>query len=278
MKINFTKMEGLGNDYIYIDCTENEFPHEEAVARRLSDRHFGIGGDGMILIKKSDIADFEMVMYNADGSRSEMCGNGIRCVAKYVYDKGLTDKEEFTIESMGKIKDITLVVIDGKAEFVRVGMGEPQFVPEQIPVLADGDDAMNVPVTADGKEYKINCVSMGNPHGVIFVDKITDYLVLEVGKQLEVNPIFPNRANIEFARIIDKNTIEMRVWERGTGETLACGTGACATAAAAMKNNLTDDTVTVKLLGGDLKIHRDENNQIIMTGPASTVFDGTVEI
>lgn len=278
MKVKFTKMQGIGNDYVYIDCTDFTLPDETAAAIKLSDRHFGIGGDGLILIKRGKSADFEMVMYNVDGSRAEMCGNGMRCVAKFVYDKKLTDKTHFTVESMGKIKDIALSISGGKVDQVRVGMGEPEFLPTKIPVIAEGSTAFNVPVeTAQGR-FLMNCVSMGNPHAVIFVDEITDSLVLKTGKELEKNPIFPQRANIEFAHINDAKNITMRVWERGTGETLACGTGACATAVAAMVNGLVGDTVTLHLSGGDLKIHWKSGEQVIMTGPAQTVFEGETEL
>ena len=277
--MKFAKMQGCGNDYIYFNCIKTQIVDEVKAAIELSDRHFGIGGDGIILIKDSDIADFEMCMYNADGSRGAMCGNGIRCVAKYVYDKGLIDKEEFTIESMGAVKNIELVVIDSKAELIKVDMGEPELEPEKIPVDLDGDNVINHPIRVAGKDYNMTCVSMGNPHAVIFIDEpVVDFPVAEIGKEFENHPVFPDRTNTEFVRVIDENTVEMRVWERGSGETLACGTGACATAVAAALNGFCGREVTVKLLGGELNIEWREDNRIIMTGPAQFVFEGEVPL
>lgn len=280
--MKFTKMHGCGNDYVYFDCTEKEIADEKAAAIALSDRHFGIGGDGIILIKKSRNADFEMVMYNADGSRGAMCGNGIRCVAKYVYDNALTDKTSISIESMGAIKYIDVQVENGKAVSARVDMGTPKLKAADIPVNCNGEKAINEEITIDGRAFRMTCVSMGNPHTVLFIDEHPkDFDLNHYGALLEGNTeIFPDRVNAEFAKIIDRKNIEMRVYERGSGETLACGTGSCATAAAAILNGLTDNEVTVHLLGGDLKISwsGSENDSIFMTGPAATVFSGEIDL
>jgi len=292
--MKFTKMHGCGNDYIYFDCTDSSkgvIDDEKAAAIALSDRHFGIGGDGIILIKKGKKADFEMVMYNADGSRSQMCGNGIRCVGKYVYDAGLTDKREFTVESMGAVKVLT--VVEGKpgdkVTRLSVDMGSPILEPAKIPVavsalvpegLKNGQVIMH-PLKIDGKEYKITCVSMGNPHAVVFIDKKpSEFPVCEVGPLFEHDSFFPERTNTEFAFVENRRTIWMRVWERGTGETLACGTGTCATVVAAILNGLVDagEKITVHLLGGDLEIEWSgrEGYSVFMTGPAETVFTGEI--
>ena len=277
--MQFTKMHGCGNDYVYIDCTKESIDNEELAAIKLSDRHFGIGGDGIILIKKSDIADFEMVMYNADGSRGAMCGNGIRCVAKFVYDHKLTDKTTLAIESMGAIKYIDLKIENGVAVGARVDMGKPKLNASDIPVVTENERAINEPIIVNDKEYKMTCVSMGNPHAVIFIDKSPKELELEkIGPLFENNKVFPDRTNTEFVKVLDRNNIEMRVWERGSGETLACGTGACACAVAAIINGFTDNNVTVHLLGGDLEISwsGNENESVFMTGPAVTVFNGEI--
>lgn len=280
--MKFTKMHGCGNDYVYFDCTEKEIADEKAAAIALSDRHFGIGGDGIILIKKSRNADFEMVMYNADGSRGAMCGNGIRCVAKYVYDNALTDKTSISIESMGAIKYIDVQVENGKVVSARVDMGTPKLKAADIPVNCNGEKAINEEITIDDRAFRMTCVSMGNPHAVLFIDEHPkDFDLNHYGALLEGNTeIFPDRVNAEFAKIIDRKNIEMRVYERGSGETLACGTGSCATAAAAILNGLTDNEVTVHLLGGDLKISwsGSENDSIFMTGPAATVFSGEIDL
>ena len=295
--MKFTKMHGCGNDYIYFDCTSKDFPGgsegERQAAIKLSDRHFGIGGDGIILIKKGKKADFEMVMYNADGSRSQMCGNGIRCVGKYVYDAGLTNKREFTVESMGAVKVLT--VVEGnpgdKVTHLSVDMESPILEPAKIPVTAsalvpeglkNGHVIMH-PLTIDGKPYKITCVSMGNPHAVVFIDKKpSEFPVCEVGPLFEHNSFFPERTNTEFAFVENRRTIWMRVWERGTGETLACGTGTCATVVAAILNGLVDagEKITVHLLGGDLEIEWSgkEGESVFMTGPAETVFTGEIKL
>lgn len=273
--MKFTKMQGLGNDYVYVNCFEEKIETPSELAVKISDRHFGVGSDGLIMINPSEKADFEMEMYNADGSRGEMCGNGIRCVGKYVYDYGLTDKTEISVETLGGIKYLSLNVEDGKVRSVRVDMGSPVLRPADIPVRCDGERAVDVPVTVDGTEYRMTCVSMGNPHAVVFVDDVKRFPLETVGPKFENHEVFPNRVNTEFVRVIDRKTAEMRVWERGSGETLACGTGACAVAVACALNGLGEDEMTVKLLGGDLLIQWDrENDKVYMTGPAETVFDG----
>ena len=303
--MKFTKMHGCGNDYIYFDCTKEEFPGgaegEKQAAIKLSDRHFGIGGDGIIIIKRGTKADFEMVMYNADGSRSQMCGNGIRCVGKYVYDalytkgRGSADGREFTAESMGAVKVLT--VVEGepgdKVTKLSVDMGKPILEAEKIPintkllssaVVSTGSTTViQHPLTIAGVEYKTTCVSMGNPHAVVFIDKKpAEFPVCEVGPLFENNEFFPERTNTEFAYVEDRRTIWMRVWERGTGETLACGTGTCATVVAAILNGLVDagEKITVHLLGGDLEIQwsGNEADSVFMTGPAETVFTGDVDL
>lgn len=281
--LKFTKMHGCGNDYIYIDGARERIPAEQKpeLVRRLSDRHFGIGGDGVIFINPSDQADFEMEMYNMDGTRAEMCGNGIRCVAKYVYDKGLTDQTQISVISAGRIKYLDLHVENGRVSTVKVNMGEPILKACEIPVLAEDEkgEVIAEPIEIEGKVYRMTCVSMGNPHAVVFVEDVQDFPLEQVGPGLEKHPRFPKRVNAEFVKILDEETIEMRVWERGTGETLACGTGACAAAVACSLNGLTKDTVTVKLLGGTLQIQWDKaENRVYMTGPATTVFEGEIEI
>ena len=281
MKLAFTKMEGCGNDYVYINGFTQSVPAEEkpALVRRLSDRHFGIGGDGVIFINPAKEADFEMEMWNADGTRSEMCGNGIRCVARYVYDFGLTDQKEFSIVSAGKVKYMTLYEQDGQISAVRVNMGQPILEADQIPVRADHSPVINVPIEVQGKEYRMTCVSMGNPHAVVFVDSTEDFPLEQVGPYFENHPCFPNRTNTEFVQVIDRSRFRMRVWERGTGETLACGTGCCATAVACVLNGLTDNAITVEVLGGELRIEWDRENDLVwMTGPATVVFSGEIEI
>lgn len=281
--MKFTKMHGCGNDYIYVDGAKEKIAEDKKpdLVRRLSDRHFGIGGDGVIFINPSDEADFEMEMYNMDGTRAEMCGNGIRCVAKYVYDKGLTDKTSISIVSCGKIKYLDLNVSDGKVDSVKVNMGAPVLRAADIPVIADTEDeeVIGKRIEVGTQVYEMTCVSMGNPHAVVFMEDIAGLDIEKIGPLFENHVRFPNRTNTEFVKVIDKNTVEMRVWERGTGETLACGTGACATVAACVLNGLTNDTVTVKLLGGSLKIQWDRQADLIyMTGPAATVFEGETEV
>lgn len=274
--MKFTKMQGLGNDYVYVNCLKEKIADPPELARKISDRHFGVGSDGLIMINPSDKADFEMEMYNADGSRAEMCGNGIRCVAKYVYDYGLTDKTYISVETLAGIKYLDLTVENGKVSLVKVDMGQPILEPEKIPVAAKGSRVVDEPLLVDGKEYRMTCVSMGNPHAVIFVDEDVKNLPLEkIGPSFENHICFPKRVNTEFVRVIDRHTAEMRVWERGSGETLACGTGTCAVAVACVLNGLTEDAITVHLLGGDLYIEWDrEKNTVYMTGPAEAVFDG----
>ena len=273
--MKFTKMQGLGNDYVYVNGFEERIENPSEMAVKVSNRNFGVGSDGLILINPSEKADFEMEMYNADGSRGEMCGNGIRCVAKYVYDYGLTDKTHISVETLGGIKYLDLTVEDGKVILVRVDMGSPILTPAQIPVIADEAEAVAVPILVDETEYQMTCVSMGNPHAVIFMDDIEHLEIEKIGPKFEHHGRFPNRVNTEFVKVLDRQTASMRVWERGSGETLACGTGACAVAVACILGGYTENKVTVKLLGGDLLIEWDrEQNKIYMTGPAEVVFDG----
>ena len=273
--IKFTKMHGLGNDYVYIDTINQKIEKEEKLAKFVSNRNFGIGSDGLILICKSNIADFKMKMFNSDGSEAEMCGNGIRCVGKFVYDKGLTNKTTIKIETLAGIKTLILNTKEGKVETVRVDMGEPILEAEKIPVISTENPVKNLELEAENKKFKFTCVSMGNPHAITIVENTKEFDVEKYGKILEIDKAFPKKANIEFAQIIDKNNIKMRVWERGAGETLACGTGACATAVACNLNDLTDRNVNIELLGGTLNIEWNEkDNHIYMTGPAVTVFDG----
>lgn len=288
MKFKFTKMQGCGNDYIYVNGFTEKIPQEEKteLVRHISDRHFGIGGDGVIFINPSSEADFEMEMYNADGSRAEMCGNGIRCVAKYVYDKGLTDKTDISVISCGQIKYLQLFLKEGRVDTVRVNMGAPELRPERIPVTVaeagmplEKERIVNAPIIVQGKEYKMTCVSMGNPHAVIFLEAVTNLEIEQIGPYFENHERFPKRINTEFVKVLDKKTVQMRVWERGTGETLACGTGCCATVVACILNGLTDEKVTVKLLGGEIEIEWDrEANLVYMTGPAVTVFEGEYDV
>lgn len=273
--IKFTKMHGLGNDYVYIDAINQKIENESSLAKFVSNRHFGIGSDGLILICKSDIADFQMRMFNSDGSEAEMCGNGIRCVGKFVYDKGLTDKTTVKIETLAGIKTLVLNTKDRKVETARVDMGEPILEAEKIPVISKEQPVKNLELEVENKKFKFTCVSMGNPHAITIVENTKEFDVEKYGKILEVDKAFPKKANIEFAQIIDKENIKMRVWERGAGETLACGTGACATAVACNLNGLTDRKVNIELLGGTLNIEWNEkDNHVYMTGPAVTVFDG----
>ncbi len=280
--MKFTKMHGCGNDYVYVDGARETIPAERKseVVRFLSDRHFGIGGDGVIFINPSNVADFEMEMYNMDGSRSEMCGNGIRCVGKYVYDHGLTQKTSLTIVSCGKIKYLDLTVEDGKVTKVRVNMGSPILEAAEIPVVAKQSPVVDTPITVVGTEYRMTCVSMGNPHAVVYVDEmINDETMAKIGPLFEHHERFPRRVNTEFVKVLGRERVQMRVWERGTGETLACGTGACAVTVASILNGLTGDRITVELLGGNLEIFWDrKENVVYMTGPATTVFEGEIEI
>lgn len=273
--IKFTKMHGLGNDYVYIDAINQKIENESSLAKFVSNRHFGIGSDGLILICKSEIADFKMRMFNSDGSEAEMCGNGIRCVGKFVYDKGLTNKTTVKIETLAGIKTLILNTKDRKVETARVDMGEPILEAEKIPVISTEKPVKNLELEAENKKFKFTCVSMGNPHAITIVENTKEFDVEKYGKVLEIDKAFPKKANIEFAQIIDRQNINMRVWERGAGETLACGTGACATAVACNLNGLTDRKVNIELLGGTLNIEWNEtDNHVYMTGPAVTVFDG----
>ena len=282
--MKFTKMQGLGNDYFYLNCFKEKIDTPPEVAKIVSNRHFGIGSDGLIMINPSKVADFEMEMYNADGSRGEMCGNGIRCVAKYVYDYGLTDKTHISVETLGGIKYLDLTVKDGKVALVRVDMGEPELDPEKIPIIMKGysdetDRVLNAQIKVDGKEYHMTGVSMGNPHDVVYIDNVQGLDIEKIGPKFENHERFPQRINTEFARVIDRKTVEMRVWERGSGETLACGTGACAVAVASILNGYTEREVEIRLLGGNLQIEwNEEDNHVYMTGPATVVFDGEIEL
>ena len=282
--MKFTKMQGLGNDYVYVNCFKEKIYNPPEVAKIVSNRHFGIGSDGLIMINPSKVADFEMEMYNADGSRGEMCGNGIRCVAKYVYDYGLTDKTHISVETLGGIKYLDLTVKDGKVALVRVDMGEPELDPEKIPIIMKGysdetDRVLNAQIKVDGKEYHMTGVSMGNPHDVVYIDDVQGLDIEKIGPKFENHERFPQRINTEFARVIDRKTVEMRVWERGSGETLACGTGACAVAVASILNGYTEREVEIRLLGGNLQIEwNEEDNHVYMTGPATVVFDGEIEL
>ena len=283
--MKFTKMHGCGNDYVYVNGFEEHIDAEQKpeLVRRLSDRHFGIGGDGVIFINPGKTAEFEMEMYNADGTRAQMCGNGIRCVAKYVYDYKLTDKTSITIESFGKVKYVELTLgNDGKVATVRVNMGAPILTAADVPVISENEQVIDEEIVVNGKSYKMTCVSMGNPHAVVFVDDVADmkdFAIEQIGPYFENHERFPERTNTEFVRIIDKNNVQMRVWERGTGETLACGTGCCATTVACALNGLTDTKVNVHVLGGEILCEWNrEENLVYMTGPATTVYEGNVEI
>lgn len=280
MNMKFTKMHGCGNDYVYVDCTNEMIENPGEVSKYVSDRHFGIGSDGLILICSSETADFRMAMYNADGSEGAMCGNGIRCVAKYVYDKGLTDKKNISIETKSGIKELELTVEDGKVSLVKVNMGAPILKAKDIPVDVDTEKCIDSDINVDGKDYKITCVSMGNPHAVTFIDEdVKTFPIEKIGPKFENHPMFPDRVNTEFVQVLNRHEVNMRVWERGSGETLACGTGTCATVVACVLNGLTDDEVTVHLLGGDLFIKYDrENDTVWMTGPAVIAFEGTIEL
>ena len=277
--MKFTKMHGCGNDYIYVDCTKEMIENPGEVAIKVSDRHFGIGSDGLILICPSEVADFRMAMYNADGSEGKMCGNGVRCVAKYVYDYGLTDKDKISIETKGGIKYLDLTVEDGKVVLVRVDMGAPILEPEQIPVKLGEKNCIDQTLTVDGKDYQVTCVSMGNPHAVIFVEDTASLPLEQIGPEFEHHEVFPDRVNTEFVQVLNRKEVNMRVWERGSGETLACGTGTCATVVACVLNGLTDHEITVHLLGGDLFLQYDEEkNTVIMTGPAAVICDGEIAV
>ncbi|HEX3026904.1 MAG TPA: diaminopimelate epimerase [Clostridia bacterium] len=277
--MHFYKMQGLGNDYVYVNCFENEVENPSELSIRVSDRHFGIGSDGLILVCPSSVADVKMKMYNADGGEGRMCGNGIRCVGKLAYEKEICRNRSLTVETLSGIKFLKLFENDGVVEKVQVDMGDPALEIEKIPALADERRIVDYPIEVDGKEYRITCVSMGNPHAVIFTKNIDDLDLEKIGPAFEHHPMFPESVNTEFVEVIDERNLKMRVWERGSGETLACGTGACATVVAACINKITprNEDVTVHLRGGDLNVKWD-NDRVWMTGPAEFVFEGDIEI
>ena len=272
--MKFTKMQGLGNDYVYVNCFKEKIEDPSALAVRISDRHFGVGSDGLILINPSKVADCEMEMYNADGSRGEMCGNGIRCVGKYMYDYGLTDKEAISVETLAGIKYLQFFIENGKVAKVKVDMGSPILTPAEIPVVAEGERAVDEPIVVDGTEYRMTCISMGNPHAIVYVDDVKNLPIEKIGPLFEKHERFPNRVNTEFVKVLDRNTVEMRVWERGSGETLACGTGACAAAAASHKLGLVDDRIEVTMPGGQLLIEIGEDGSVFLTGEVQKI--GTI--
>lgn len=278
--LKFTKMHGIGNDYVYINAITQQIDNPNELAVKLSDRHFSIGGDGVILICNSDVADAKMRMFNADGSEGKMCGNGVRCVGKYVYDNGIVDKsrDTITIETLSGIKTLKVTAVDGKAEYLRVDMGRAELKSELIPVIYDSDKVINKPLFVNGKEYMVTCVSMGNPHCITFVDDAETLDLEKIGPYFENHEAFPDRINTEFVKVIDDSTLQMRVWERGSGETWACGTGACATVVAAVENGYCKkgEDITVHLKGGDLIINYTDD-RVLMTGPATKVFDGEIE-
>ncbi len=277
--MKFTKMEGCGNDYVYVDCTVTALENPGEISKKVSDRHYGIGSDGLILIKKSDKADFFMEMYNSDGSQSQMCGNGIRCVGKYVYDNRLTDKTEVSIDTLAGIKYLKLNVKDGYVTDVTVDMGRPELEAKKVPVVADEEKVIAKKVNIGGTEYSMTCVSMGNPHAIVFVDSVKDIDIEKTGPLFENDSMFPERTNTEFIEIVDRKTLKMRVWERGAGETLACGTGACAALVAAVLNGYADEEASLILLGGTLHIKWDrKEDKVYMQGPATTVFTGEINL
>ena len=278
--MKFTKMHGAGNDYIYVDCTQSVIDNPSQVAIDLSDRHFGIGSDGLILIKKSDKADFFMEMYNADGSQGQMCGNGIRCVGKFVYDNGLTDKTTVTIDTLAGVKILELKTgADGKVETARVNMGAPILTSRQIPVVSTKEQVINEPLHVDGETYHITAVSMGNPHAIVYMDELKNLDIEKLGPKFENHINFPDRINTEFVKVIDRHTLQMRVWERGSGETLACGTGACAAAVASVLNGYCkrEQEILIHLRGGDLRIIYHNDESVTMIGPATFIFEGKME-
>lgn len=278
--MQFTKMHGCGNDYVYVDCTKTMIENADKLAIKVSDRHFGIGSDGLILIASSDVADFQMIMYNADGSRGEMCGNGIRCVGKFVYDKGLTTKKNITVETLGGIKTLELHTEDDKVKSVRVDMGSPEFTAKKIPVISDEEKMMGKDIEVNGETYNVDCISMGNPHCVVRMEEDVRELELEkIGPNFENHKLFPNKINTEFINILDEGRVRMRVWERGSGETLACGTGACAVAVSCIVNGLVSSPVDVELIGGYLTIEYNQNEDVVyMSGPAEIVFEGEIDV
>lgn len=278
--MKFTKMQGIGNDYVYVNCFEETVADPERVSEIISDRHFGIGADGLVLIMPSDKADFRMRMFNADGSEGNMCGNATRCIGKFVYDNHLTDKTSITLETRSGIKKLTLYPENGRVETVLVDMGKAVLKPADIPMNVSGDTFINKPITVDGKEVLITAVSMGNPHAVTYVDDVDSLELEKIGPSFENHPLFPERVNTEFIKILDESTMQMRVWERGSGETWACGTGACAATAASVLNGYFphDKEITVKLRGGDLFITYKSDGTVLMRGPAETVFTGEIDV
>ncbi|MCK5757581.1 MAG: diaminopimelate epimerase [Clostridiales bacterium] len=277
--MKFIKMQGIGNDYVYINCFEETVTDPKSLAITVSDRHFGIGSDGLILICQSDIADFKMRMFNADGSEGEMCGNGIRCVGKFVYDKGLTDKKTVSIETLAGNKNLELFTVDNIVEKVKVDMGEPILKPSDIPVLLGRETCISLEISTVDDSYSATCVSMGNPHAVVYVESVDMIEIEKKGPPMENNEVFPNRVNTEFVEVLNNGELKMRVWERGSGETLACGTGACAVLVASVLNNKSSRENIVHLFGGDLEIEWNEtDNHVYMTGPATTVFEGEIKI
>lgn len=278
--MKFTKMHGIGNDYIYFNCLEKEIENPEELSIKLSDRHFGVGGDGIVLILPSDKADFRMRMFNADGSEGKMCGNATRCIGKYVYDKGITDKKEITLETLSGIKTLKLCVNEkNKVESVEVNMGEAILKASEIPVKSDKEKVINERIKIADSEYNITCVSMGNPHCVVYMDEIDNLDLEKLGPKFENDSIFPERVNTEFIKVIDENTLKMRVWERGSGETWACGTGACAAVVSSVLNGYCkyDTPIKIKLLGGELTIKFMKKGLVYMSGPAEFVFEGSIE-
>lgn len=278
--MKFTKMQGIGNDYVYVNCFEETVADPERVSEIISDRHFGIGADGLVLIMSSDKADFRMRMFNADGSEGNMCGNATRCIGKFVYDNRLTDKTSITLETRSGIKKLTLYPENGRVKTVLVDMGKAVLKPADIPMNVSGDTFINKPITVDGKEVFITAVSMGNPHAVTYVDDVDSLELEKIGPSFENHPLFPERVNTEFIKILDESTMQMRVWERGSGETWACGTGACAATAASVLNGYFphDKEITVKLRGGDLFITYKSDGTVLMRGPAETVFTGEIDV
>lgn len=277
--MKFTKMHGCGNDYIYVNLFEETVNNPAEVSIKVSDRHFGIGADGLVLIGPSEVADFRMRIFNADGSEAEMCGNATRCVAKYVFEHKLTSKTTITLETGAGIKELVLTVKDGIVELVRVDMGEPVFEPSLIPVEAETKKVVNEPFEVDGKIWRMTCVSMGNPHAVTFVEDVYALDLEKIGPSFENHSRFPKRTNTEFCHVISRNEVDMRVWERGSGETWACGTGACGLVMACIENGYTDNKVLVHLRGGDLIIEYDEKtNHVFKTGPATEVFSGEIQL
>ena len=277
--MKFTKMHGCGNDYVYVNLFEEQLDNPAEVSIKVSDRHFGIGSDGLITIGPSDKADFRMHIYNADGSEAEMCGNGIRCVAKYVYDHKLTDKTEITVETGAGVLTLILYPENGKVQQVRVDMGEPILTPADIPVVSEKDQVIDEPIEVGGKTWNMTCVSMGNPHAVVFVDDTASFPLEKYGPLFENHERFPKRTNTEFVQVISRTEANMRVWERGSAETWACGTGTCACVMACILNGKTEDKVLVHLRGGDLTIEYDRaSNHVFMTGPATEVFSGEIEV